>query len=61
VGIFVAIGIGAEIAKFFKGGDTPVSARETTEVFAFMEAAHESKRQNGAIVKLQTVLEKVKK
>lgn len=38
-------GIALEMARFFKGGATPVSAAETLEVFAFMEAAHESKRK----------------
>lgn len=50
-----------EIAKFFKTRKPPVSAEETTEIFAFMEAAEESKRQNGAPVKLETVLAKVNK
>ncbi|WP_020474834.1 Gfo/Idh/MocA family protein [Zavarzinella formosa] len=45
-----------QIAKFFKTRTPPVSAAETTELFAFMEAAEESKRQNGASVKLETVL-----
>jgi predicted dehydrogenase len=49
-----------EIAKFFKTGKPPVSAEETTELFAFMEAAEESKRQNGAVVKLETVLVKAR-
>lgn len=49
-----------EIAKFFKTGEPPVSAEETIEIFAFMEAADESKRQGGAPVSLATVLEKAK-
>jgi predicted dehydrogenase len=49
-------GIAIEMAKFFKGGPPPVSAEETLEVFAFMEAAHESKRQGGKSVKLEDVL-----
>ena len=36
-----------EIAKFFKTGKPPVSAEETLEIFAFMEAADESKRKGG--------------
>ena len=36
-----------EIVKFFKTGKPPVSAEETIEIFAFMEAADESKRQGG--------------
>ena len=50
-----------EIAKFFKTRTAPVSAEETTELFAFMEAGEESKRQNGAVVKLADVLAKAKK
>ncbi|HLQ45686.1 MAG TPA: Gfo/Idh/MocA family oxidoreductase [Planctomycetaceae bacterium] len=49
-----------EIAKFFKTGQPPVSAAETIELFAFLEAAEESKRQNGAPVKLETVLAKAR-
>ena len=45
-----------EIARFFKTRKPPVSAEETIELFAFMEAAEESKRQKGAPVKLETVL-----
>jgi predicted dehydrogenase len=49
-----------EIAKFFKSGVAPVSAEETIEMFAFMEAADESKRQNGAVVSLESVLQKAR-
>jgi predicted dehydrogenase len=49
-----------EIVKFFKTGKPPVSAAETLEIYAFMEAADESKRQGGAPVKLADVLEKAK-
>lgn len=44
-----------EIAKFFKTGKPPVSAEETLEIFTFMEAADESKRQGGAPVTLESV------
>ncbi|MBX9682048.1 MAG: Gfo/Idh/MocA family oxidoreductase [Gemmataceae bacterium] len=47
--------LAVEIGKFFRTGTPPVSAEETIEMFAFMEAADESKRQNGARVKLETV------
>jgi hypothetical protein len=47
-----------EIIKFFQTGVSPVSAEETLELFAFMEAADESKRQNGAPVKIKDVLSK---
>jgi enterochelin esterase-like enzyme/predicted dehydrogenase len=49
-----------EICKFFKTGKPPVSAEETIEIFAFMEAADESKRQNGAPVTLESVLTKAR-
>ena len=47
-----------EIAKFLQTGKPPVSAEETLEIYAFMEAADESKRQGGAAVKLASVMEK---
>jgi len=49
-----------EIAKFFRTGTPPVSAEETLEIYAFMEAADESKRQNGAPVTLESVLKKAR-
>jgi hypothetical protein len=48
----------AEIAKFFQTGKPPVSAEETLEIYAFMEAADESKRQGGAPVTIATVMAK---
>lgn len=47
-----------EIAKFFESGVVPVTAQETIELFAFMEAADESKRRGGAPVKIAEVLAK---
>ncbi|MGC3968321.1 MAG: gfo/Idh/MocA family oxidoreductase [Pirellulales bacterium] len=47
-----------EIAKFFQTGDAPVSPETTTNLIAFMEAADESKRQNGATVKIADVMQK---
>lgn len=47
-----------EIAPFFVNHKPPVSAAETLEIFTFMEAADESKRQGGAPVKLSDVLSK---
>ena len=49
-----------EIAKFFKSGKPPVSPEETIEIYAFMEAAHESTRQGGVPVTLESVLKKAK-
>lgn len=50
-----------DIIKYFKTGDVPVTAEETLEIFAFMEAADESKRQGGKNVTLESVLAKVSK
>jgi len=49
-----------EIAKFFRTRQPPVSATETIEIFAFMEAAEESKRQGGKPVALKDVLSKAR-
>lgn len=48
----------AEIVKFFQTGVAPVSLEETVELFAFMEAADESKRRAGAPVTIAEVLAK---
>jgi hypothetical protein len=45
-----------EIVKFFKTKVPPVSPEETIEVYAFMSAADESKRQHGAEVTLESVI-----
>ena len=49
-----------EIVTFFKTGKAPVSLEETLELFAFMEAADESKRRGGVPVKLADVLAKAR-
>src|ERR1051325_8881568 len=49
-----------EIAKFFQTGVAPVSADETIEIVAFMEAADESKRLNGAPVTIDSVMQKAR-
>ncbi|MCK8494940.1 Gfo/Idh/MocA family oxidoreductase [Spirosoma sp. RP8] len=50
-----------EIITYFETGKPPVSPVETIEIFTFMEAADESKRQGGAAVVLASVLEKAKR
>ncbi|MFC1757938.1 Gfo/Idh/MocA family protein [Planctomycetota bacterium] len=47
-----------EIVKFFRTGKPPVSSAETIEIYAFMEAADESKRRGGAPVDVAEVLKK---
>ncbi len=49
-----------EIGRFFKSRKPPVSPEDTIEIFAFMEAADESKRQGGAPVSLARVMAKAK-
>ena len=48
------------VVKMFRTGKPQVSAEETLELYAFMEAADESKRQGGAEVKLADVLAKAR-
>lgn len=50
-----------EITKFFDGADAPIASEETIEMFAFMEAADESKRHGGIPVKIADVLAKATK
>jgi predicted dehydrogenase len=47
-----------EIMKFFQTGVAPVSNKETIEIYTFMEAADESKREGGRPVMLNEVLKK---
>ena len=50
----------AEIIPFYKTGKPPVSVEESLAIYAFMEAADESKRRKGAKVTLKEVLEKAR-
>jgi len=47
-----------EVLKFFQTGVAPVPPQETLEIYAFMEAADESKRQGGCPVKIADVMQK---
>lgn len=49
-----------EVIKFFQTGIAPVPPEETIEMFAFMEAADESKRQGGRPVKISEVMAKAR-
>ncbi len=51
-------GLVVEIVKFFQTRQPPVSAEESLEIYAFMEAADESKRQGGAAVQIADVMKK---
>jgi hypothetical protein len=49
-----------EIVKFFKTRTPPVSAQETIELYAFMEAADQSKREGGKPVRIEDVMERAR-
>lgn len=49
-----------EIVKFFRSGVAPVRAEETIEIYAFMEAADESKRRGGVPVSMADVLKQAR-
>jgi predicted dehydrogenase len=49
-----------EIVQFFESRKPPVTPEQTLEVFAFMEAADESRRLGGAAVNLESVMQKLK-
>ncbi|QDK81638.1 Gfo/Idh/MocA family oxidoreductase [Spirosoma sp. KCTC 42546] len=50
-----------DIITYYETGEVPVTPEETIEIFAFMEAADESKRRGGVAVTLESVLAKAKK
>ena len=49
-----------EIVKFWRSGKPPVSAEETIDLYAFMEAADESKRQGYKPVQVADVIAKAR-
>jgi len=49
-----------EIVRFFRTGTPPVSAEETIDLYAFMEAADESKRQGYTPVQVAEVIAKAR-
>ncbi|WP_304068572.1 Gfo/Idh/MocA family protein [Pedobacter glucosidilyticus] len=49
-----------KIVRFFETGKAPVNPKETLEICAFIEAADESKKNNGASVNIEAVFNKVK-
>ena len=53
-------GMVEEFCKFFRTGNPPFDKQETIEVFAFMEAADESKRRGGLPVSITETIAKAK-
>ena len=49
-------GLIIEIARFFRTGTAPVAPEVTVRIFAFMEAAEESKRRGGKPISIENVL-----
>ena len=49
-----------KITEFFSTGIVPVSTDETMEIFAFMQAAEESKKRGGIEIDIESVMQKVK-
>jgi predicted dehydrogenase len=47
-----------QIIAFFKSGTAPVAPEDTIEIYTFMEAADESRRNGGATVQLKKVYDK---
>lgn len=47
-----------KVIEFFETGIPPVSSKETLEICAFMEAAYESKMNNGAAVTIESMFKK---
>ncbi|HEY3854038.1 MAG TPA: Gfo/Idh/MocA family oxidoreductase [Verrucomicrobiae bacterium] len=47
-----------EVVKFFQTRVSPVPSNETLEIYAFMEAADESKRNGGCPVKIADIIRK---
>lgn len=50
-----------QIIDFFRTGKLPVTPEETLEIYAFMEAADESKRTGGKTVNIESVMESARK
>jgi len=49
-----------KVAEFFETGIVPVSSEETLEIFAFMQAAEESKLKGGISVEIKSVVQNAK-
>ncbi len=47
-----------QVAQFFKAREVPMSESHTLEIYAFVEAADESKRRGGLPATLQSVIDK---
>jgi hypothetical protein len=53
-------GICKEVIAFFKTGKAPITPEETIELFAFLDAAEESKAKGGAPVSIDEIMKKAR-
>lgn len=53
-------GVATEMAKFYKTRKSPIPPSETIELFAVMQAAHNSGGPHGKLVQVQDVIEKAR-
>ncbi len=49
-----------EVIQFFRTGVSPIPEQETVEILAFMEAAEESRLNQGAVVELEAVVRRAR-
>lgn len=54
-------GLLLSILEFFKTGETPFPVDETIEIYAFLEAASQSKKAGGMPVKIADVIAQARK
>ena len=49
-----------EVCEFYESGKAPIPIEETLEIFAFMQAAEESKKSGGISIDIESVVKKAK-
>lgn len=49
-----------EVCEFYESGKAPIPIEETLEIFAFMQAAEESKLRGGIAIDIESVVQKAK-
>ncbi|MEA3462067.1 MAG: gfo/Idh/MocA family oxidoreductase, partial [Bacteroidota bacterium] len=49
-----------KVCEFYENGKAPIPIEETLEIFAFMQAAEESKERGGVSIDMESVIQKAK-
>lgn len=49
-----------EVCEFYESGKAPIPIEETLEIFAFMQAAEESKKRGGISIDIESVVQEAK-